>query len=386
MPSHLINRAVVILSVLLAAASVTAAPVIVENRAAHAAKLEAVKEHRAMIRALADRDAAAGLLSMLEQVDGDAKIDPAVRDHLLEATLLAMSRTTPAPATRAAVIRYRNRPVNAFVRLHEERGQPVVPLYDLAAAAGLTIRVWDTADAEEWVSIALRAALWQPIDFLLPLRSMSLEAWQVGTRRAFKSVDRRFIAATKSALLQSQSLSDEYDPLLLAAATRLSLSDEYDPLLLAAATRLGDTDLYDTLIAQGDARYAREAIGSVYRSLSSGDAANLLINASARPELASAAILELGTHFSNEIEIRSWLLNRLGDPVDGASAALALARAADDDILNEIQAVILGDATELTKLRAALVLRISESAAAQSLRHELLSRTLSSEKLREALQ
>jgi hypothetical protein len=369
MPSHSINRAVVILSVLLAAASVTAAPVIVENRAVHAAKLEAVKEHRAMIRALADRDDAAELLSMLEQIDSDAKIDPAVRDHLLEVTLLAMSRTTPAPATRAAVIRYRNRPVNAFVRLHEERGQPVVPLYDLAAAAGLTIRVWDTADAEEWVSIALRAALWQPIDFLLPLRSMSLEAWQAGTRRAFKSVDRRFIAATKSALLQSQSLSDEYDP-----------------LLLAAATRLGDTDLYDTLIAQGDARYAREAIGSVYRSLSSGDAANLLINASARPELASAAILELGKHFSNEIEIRSWLLNRLGDPADGASAALALARTADDDILNEIQAVILGDATELTKLRAALVLRISESAAAQSLRHELLSRTLSSEKLREALE
>jgi hypothetical protein len=369
MPSRLINRAVVILFVLLAAASVTAAPVIVENRAAHAAKLEAVKEHRAMIRALADRDDAAGLLSMLEQNDSDAKIDPAVRDHLLEVTLLAMSRTTPAPATRAAVIRYRNRPVNAFVRLHEERGQPFVPLYDLAAAAGLTIRVWDTADAEEWVSIALRTALWQPIDFLLPHRSMSPEAWQVGTRRAFESVDRRFIAATKSALLQSQSLSDEYDP-----------------LLLAAATRLGDTDLYDRLIAQGDARYAHEAIGSVYRSLSSGDAANLLINASARPELASAAILELGKHFSNEIEIRSWLLNRLGDPADGASAALALARAADDDILNEIQAVILGDATELTKLRAALVLRISESAAAQSLRHELLSRTLSSEKLREALQ
>ena len=162
MPSHLITRAIVILLVLVATASVTAAPVIVENRATHAAKLEAVKEHRAVIDALADRDDAAGLLSMLEQIDGDAKIDPAVRDHLLEATLLAISRTTPDPSTRAAVNRFRSRPVNAFVRLHEERGQPVVPLYDLAAAAGLTIRVWDTADAEESVSIALRAALWQP--------------------------------------------------------------------------------------------------------------------------------------------------------------------------------------------------------------------------------
>lgn len=368
MPSHMINRAIVILFVLLATASATAAPVIVESRATHAAKLEAVKEYRALIRALADRDDAAGLLSTLEQIDGDAKIDPVVRDHLLEATLLAMSRTTPDPATRAAVNNYRSRPVNTFVRLHEERGQPVVPLYDLAAAAGLTVRVWDTADAEERVSIALRAARWQPSDFLLPLPGMSLEAWQVGTQRAFATVDRRFVAATKSALLRSHVLSNEYGP-----------------LLLAAATRLGDTDLYDAIIAQGDARYAREAIGSVHRSLSSGEAANLLISASARPELASAAILELGTRVSNETEIRSWLLNRLGDPADGASAALALARAADDDILNEIQAVILGDATELTKLRAALVLRISESAAAQSLRHELLSRTLLSERLREAL-
>lgn len=369
MQSHLINRAVTTLLVLLATASVMAAPVIVENRGAHAVKLEAVKEHSAMIRVLAERDDAAGLSLMLEQIDGDENIDPAVQVHLLEATLLAMSATTPAPAARAAVNNYRNRPVNAFVRLHEERGQPVVPLYDLAAAAAMTIRIWDTADAEESVSTALRAALWQPIDFLQPPGGMSLEAWQVGTRQAFESVDRRSIAATKSALLQSQSLSDEYDP-----------------LLLAAATRMGDTDLYDAIITQGNARYGREAIRSVYRSLNSVDAVNLLINASARPDLASAAILELGAHFSNENEVRRWLFNRLGDSADGASAALALARAADDDILSEIRAVILGDATELMKLRAALVLRISESAAAQSLRHELLSQELSSEKLREALQ
>lgn len=369
MPSYLIHRAVVTLLVLLAATCVTAAPVVVENKATHAARLEAAKENKATIDGLADRDDAAGLSSMLEQIDGDAKIDPAVRDHLLEATLLAMSRTTPTPAARAAANRYRSRPVRSFVRLHEQRGQPVVPLYDLAAAARLTISVWDTADAEESVAIALRDALWQPDDFLRPRRGISLEAWQAGTRRAFESVDRQFVVATKSALLQSQGMTDGYDP-----------------LLLAAAARLGDAELYDAVIAQGAARYGREAIRSVYRSLTAGDAAKLLINAAARPELASAAILELGARFSTEKEIRSWLLNRLGDPADGASAALALARAADDDILGDIRVLILGDAAESTKLRAALVLRISESAAAQSLRHELLSRTLSSERLRQALQ
>jgi len=360
--------AAIFLIALLATSSTTAAPVIIESKAAHAAELEAVKGHRASIQALADRNDAAGLMLALDQFDADTNIDPAVRDHLLETTLLQLSRTTPDPATRAAVSRYGNRPVTTFVRLHEERGQPAVPLYDLAAAARLTIRVWNTADAMEWVSMALRAGRWQPGDFLQPQLGLPLQAWQAGTQRALESADRALVAATKSALLQSQTLSNEYDA-----------------LVLTAGTRLGDADLYGAVIGQGGTHYARLAIRSVYRALGFADATRLLMSASARPELVSAAILELGAHASNDPAIRDWLLNQLGDPVNGASAALALARIADDEVLNGIQAVILGDASELTKLRAALVLRISDSPAAQSLRLELLSQTLSSEKLRAAL-
>ena len=358
----------IFLIALLATSSTAAAPVIVESKAVHAAKLEAVEEHQASIHALADRNDAAGLVQALDRFDADAKIDPAVRDHLLETTLLQLSRTTPDPATRAAVLRYGNRQVTTFVRLQEERGQQAVPLYDLAAAARLTIRVWDTADAKEWVSAALRDGRWQPDDFLQPRQGLPLPPWQAGTQRAIESAERSSIIAIKPALLRSQTHSEEYDALLLTAATRLS-----------------DTDLYDAVVSKGDTRYAREAIRSVYFTLDSADATRLLIDASARPELASAAILELGTHASNNAEIRGWLVSQLGDPEDGASAALALARAANDDVLDGIQAVILGDAPELAKLRAALVLRISSSPAAQSLRLELLSGTLSSEKLRDAL-
>jgi len=362
------HPAAIFLIALLATSNATAAPVIVESRATHAAKLEVVEGERASIHALADRNDAAGLVSALDQFDADKLTDPAVRDHLLETTLFQLSRTTPDPAARAAVNRYRNRPVSTFVRLQEDRGQLAVPLYDVAAAARLTIRIWNTADAKELVSTALRAGRWQPGDFLQPQQGLPLGAWQAGTQRALESADRPLIAATKSALLQSQTQSDEYDALVLTAATRLS-----------------DADLYGGVINRGDTPYAREAIRSVYRALDSADATRLLISASARPELASAAILELGSHGSNDPALRSWLLNQLGDPENGASAALALARVANDDVLNAIQDVILGDATELTKLRAALVLRISDSPAAQSLRLELSSQNLSSEKLREAL-
>jgi len=367
MPSLLINRAVIILLVL-AAASATAAPVIVESRATHAAKLEAVTEHRASIHALADRNNAAGLVLALDQFDADATIEPATRDHLLETTLLQLSRTTPDPAVRAAVSRYGSRPVTTFVRLHEERGQPAVPLYDLAAAARLTIHVWDTADATERVSVALHTGRWQPGDFLKPQQGLPLEAWQAGTQHALESADRPLVAATKSALLHSQMLSDEYDA-----------------LVLTAGMRLGDADLYSAVITRGSTRYAREAIQSVYPALGFADATRLLMDTSARPELASAAILELGAHGSSDPAIRGWLLDRLGDPENGASAALALARTANDDVLNDIRAVILGDASEVAMLRAALVLRLSDSPAARSLRQELLAQTLSSERLREAL-
>jgi hypothetical protein len=157
-------------------------------------------------------------------------------------------------------------------------------------------------------------------------------------------------------------------------------------LLLVAASRLRDADLYEEVIVNGEADYARQAIASLGRKLSGDEVTGILAAGLKRPELASAAILELGQVATNDIEVRGWLLQRLANPGDGASAALALARLPGNDVLDDIRAVILGNAAQLAKLRAALVLRLSGSPEARMLQQELLSQELSSEMLRRALQ
>ena len=365
----MIYRIIAIVWALSIAVNAIAAAVVVVDRTAHAAAQNAVNERIESVHTLASRNDSAGLLTALEAAESDEMTDPAVRDYLLETTLLALSRTSSTLAARTAVAAYENRAVSSVVRLNEAHGQAVVPLYDLAAAARLTIRIWDTRAAHDWVASALRTGQWRPSDFSRPASGLSLDAWQEGTRRAFESVERRFVARQRFTLLQSQN-----------GSSRL------DSLLLVAASRLRDADLYEKVIVNGEADYARQAIASLGRKLSGDEVTGILTAGLKRPELASAAILELGQVATNDIEVRGWLLQRLGNPGDGASAALALARLPSNDVLDDIRAVILGNAAQLAKLRAALVLRLSGSPEARMLQQELLSQELSSEMLRRALQ
>lgn len=344
------------------------APVVIDNRATHVAKLEAVSSQQLAVRALADKNDSAGLLLRLQQVNSDASLDTAVREHLLEFTLLEMSRSAPNAAARETVNSFRSRPVNVYVRLNEGRGKQVAPMYDLSAAAKLTLRVWETADAQAWTASALSSSLWQANDYVHPRSGIALDAWQAGARAAFDSVQQELVAATRFELSQ---LRDR--------------SSEFGSLLVVVARRLGERSLFDQTIKFGLASDARAAIATAHESLSVNDTIETLINAYDRSELASNAILELGARFSNHGRVRHWLLQRLGDPVNGASAALALARNADDSVLREIEAIILGDGTEMTKLRAALVLRLSASPAAMALQRRLSGQPLSSDKIQAAL-
>lgn len=353
--------------------SVAAAPdiaekTIVENRAAFAARLATMSDRESAIHKLAANSDAPGLVAALEEIEGDSGIDSAVRDHLLEATLLGFSASVPDAAARATVERFAAAPVNTFVRLTDEHGEAVVPLYDLAAAARLTLRQWDVAAAEREVANSLHNFSWQPRDFVLPPANTSPEVWQAGTVRALASADMTTVRAQKAALLQAHR---EHGKL--------------SPALLAAARRLGDAELYRAVIEHGDERSAREAVRSAAQTLRSGPAVDVLLAATERSPLASGAILQLGEFISSDDNVRSWLLARLGDPADGASAALALARAGDSETLSAVRDVVLGDADELGKLRAVLVLRLRQSPSAQALRTALRSHPLVGESLREAL-
>ena len=366
---RIIYKAIIASLALVAAADAMAAVLIVDDRAAHAAKLVAVSDRVVSIHAMAKRNDSAGLVTSLKAIGSDRTMDPVLQDYMLETTILALSGTTPTSVARASVAEYQDRAVSSFVRMRDEHGNAVIPLYDLAAASRLTLRVWDTSDAKARVSAALRARQWTPAGLLKTPAEMSDSAWQEGTRQAFESVDRQLLIEQKAALLNARQDSDQFDALLLAMAVRLR-----------------DRDLYNIVIALANPRDALGAVHSVNEEFRSGEAAEILTVATARDEVASAAILELGKLASIDDAVRGWLLERLASPGDGGSAALALARISDNSILIDIESIIRSDAGELAKLRAALVLRLSHTEAAQALRQDLLTRKLSSERLREALQ
>ena len=365
----MIHKAIIALFALAVAANAMGAAVIIDDRAAHAAKLVTAANRVVSIHAMAKRNDSTGLLMSLKETGGDKAMDPVLRDYMLETTILALSGTTSTALSRAAVEEYQHRAVSSFVRLRDEHGNAVIPLYDLAAAARLTIRVWDVSDAKTRVSESLRARQWTPADLLQIPTGISGSAWQEGTRQAFESVDRQLLLEQKASLLHAQRDSNQFDTLLLVMAVQLR-----------------DRDLYNAVLTMANPRDALEAVGSINTGFHHVEAAEILILAASRDEVASAAILELGKLVSNDDMARGWLLERLASPGDGGSAALALARVADTNILSDIESIIKSDAPELAKLRAALVLRLSNTEAAQALRQDLLTRKLSSEALREALQ
>jgi len=352
--------------ILVSAASAAAGVVV--DRSEHTQKISALEGRVSAIQNKADGGDSAGLIKTLKDVNRDSTLDIAIRDYLLEETILALSATTPGPDERQVVQQFLGRPVETFVRLDDEHGSAVVPMYDLAAASRLTLRVWDTAIAKAVVAGRIRAGQWQPVNALNPRDEIPADAWQAGTIFALETAEITSLAAQKSALLESQKLSSQIDP-----------------LIHVAARRTGDADLYRAVILNGNLNDARAAIATVGEN-GPQSYSEILIAATDREELASSAILELGAKASMDPDIYRWLLRRLAHPSDGASAALALARELNNEILTDLRIIILGNQSELTKLRAALVLRMSELPSAHSLRLELQSESLLSEQLRGALQ
>ena len=354
--------------VLATAADAMAAAVIVEDRAVHAAQRAALGDRVASVHAMAGADDSTSLLKSLGIANRDQSMDPVLRDYLLETTILALSGTTPTTAARNAVSTYQNRKVSSFVRLDDEHGQAVVPLYDIAAAARMTMRVWETFDAKVRVTELLLARSWSPDSYLHSPTGLADAAWREGTRQAVESANVQLLLEQKAAVLKA-----------------LIKSEQFDGLSLSMAVRLNDGDLFRAIFEQASTRIALDAINYVSNELTPAEAVEMLAGATAREEISSAAILALGKFASNDRAVRVWLLDRLGNAGDGGSAALALARIADQDILDDIASIIKNDMPELAKLRAALVLRLSNSDAARAVRVDLLTQQLSSERLRGAL-
>ena len=198
---------------------------------------------------------------------------------------------------------------------------------------------------------------------------MPAKAWRDGTIRAISNAESPVLLQYRAALLDAQQRDDAY-------------SD----IVYAVACKLGDTDLYRTLLTSADDHVALQAVGSASEDLPAGDAIRYLADATSRQSIASAAILQLGQMAADHEDARRRLFDLLGDQRHGASAALALARQSSPWVLQALHDVIVEGGDELTSLRAALALRLSDNAAADDLRSRLLQQDLAYARVIEALQ
>lgn len=344
-------------------------PVVVDNYGEHKHQLELFSDKINVIHSAADRNDVKSLVHVISRIDGDSSYDIPVREHLVEAGVIAMSRIEPDAAAWQLISGLKNRSVVTYMRMSDEHGSVVVPLYDLAAAAAFTERVWRIADAEKQVGLDLEHGRWRIAGYFEPHKDYSLNAWQSGTARAFDGASIQSLLVHKSALI---------------AALKQGL--RVDDLVLLSALRLKDAELFNALANHGEDRVLLRAIGAAGSVLPANDLQVFLVASTQNTHALSAATLEIGMLALVSDDALSWLASQLGDQRAGSSAALALARISDDRVFDQVREAIVGNGSALTKLRAALVLRLSETETAAVMQKQLGSHPGVSPALKRALQ
>ena len=316
------------------------------------ARIEAARVYR-----LAASGKQAQVLEAVERVQEVYADDAVVQDYIVYETLLALSSVTPDARSRRFVESYDGEDIATWVRLQDEHGKAVVPLYDLGAAARLTLHNWDVRDAEALVATMLAEGSWSPqaltADSMRPA-SMGDDAWLAGTLEAFKKADALSLGVYRQALLYAHA-SDA----------------RFDILVFEMARRLKDVECYESVIDIAEHRVAIQSVTALVDDLVPADALRLLERAAGNAQLASAAILETGRLLPVAPRSRALLLSWLADPVNGGSAALALARDSSTTTLDALQSHLLEGHEGLATLRAALALNLSSSQGAADVRHSL---------------
>lgn len=359
----------VALALSLPASFAQAEPLIVDHDRQLAAALEPIVEQTRALHDLARTNDASGLQKALVAIRQNESLGPVARNHLLDQTLQALSLTAATRESRELVQAYIGHPVEVFIRHSEEHRSAVVPLYDLSATAALTLRVWDERKAAEIVAGRLRRGNWQSGSYLVTESSISLSAWQRGSVQALSQSSVAQLTAARGGILAS-----------------MNSGEQLGPAALVAGIRLHDTELLRAVIARAQQKVALDAIQSATQVLPPAEAYEVLNASLDRMDVASAAILGIGSLLDSEPQAYDRLLQLLQDHNYGAAAALAFARNESPRTLTHLRALILSDSPQTTRLRAALALRLSATPAARSLQAELRDTMGIDTEMREALQ
>ena len=267
------------------------------------------------------------------------EIATAAREKLLYDTVMGMAALKPDDSARRAIDELTRYPSETLV-WHQEHGhREARRAFDVAAAARFTERRWSETAARD------KTLRWLAAGDPTPLTAYpeAPPPDRRGMTEAFAAADLRHLAGQRDTL-----------------AAQLEGGKPVGELALITAMRLRDPTLMGAVLRKADSAVAVAAVGELKGDDRFPEAANLLLVALERPATASAAMLALGRLAPHDARIEQQLLDRFGTE-DGASAAAALARQADERLLDRIAGILGTEDDERRQRHALLALRLSDS-------------------------
>lgn len=282
--------------------------------------------------------------ALLEALDGSAQLSDPARTMLTFNALLGLSVVDALPTARE-VVEAHAADGASLLRWQDDEGRRVaVRAYDTGAAARFTLRVWNSAAARERASAEIASGT------LLLTKSTHIDGAD---------------AVAYSEALQRAAIADlvRARPAIVAALDR---GVTVEAMALVLVERLQDAELAARLLVRGASGFVVRHLDAITNALAPDEAFRLLADASTRPDIASAVVARIGAIADRVPEARAWLYARLGDPTLGASAAAALARGADADVIADLAHIMRHDDVLLARMRAALALKLADTPQAKA--------------------
>jgi hypothetical protein len=250
----------------------------------------------------------------------------------------ALQASPDSPSSRAALAALALEPVRLFRRHEETAADWFLPMFDVGARASSTLKLFDFLRGRDALVATIEK---DPIAAFAPSVPPSLVAAAIG----------------------------ELAPQTLTRVATLAMGDRIElpsAAWSALARRQPSADLLAKVIEVAEPIDVLPLIPDVIRKIDPDVATNWLELTTTKSELASAAILSLGTVAAKHAPAEAALARHLGDPKTGASAAAAFARLDRVDRLERID-VHLATAKSAEAVRdLALALRLEGSASARA--------------------
>ena len=327
---------------------------------------DATAAHAARFKALADRGAADELVSAIRALPDVAPHGSIAHEQLLNRGLHELGRLEPTPAARAFVRESARLQPQVYVRVDPDHGSHATPLYDPGATARFVLGKWTRTEARKTALAALAAGQRWPIErFAQQDTAAELDAAQGGVVDAFQELAPRTLATLRDTL-----------------AAALNRGERVDELAAVAAERLQDAELFALVFAHADAAVALKAISKASQTLDPAAQFEALRTAAKRPELASAATLQIGRLAGDEARARAHLFEQLTNPGVADSAAAALASLHDAAVASEVGRRLRSEPREDMRRRLALALQLDGSQAARAELERFLEARTGSTQLR----